>query len=43
VEREEAGGRSAVEAAAKGAPFLRLFTASDVRAEHVSQLAAANA
>ena len=43
VEREEAGGRSAVEASAKGAPFLRLFTASDVRAEHVSQLAAANA
>jgi orotate phosphoribosyltransferase len=43
VEREEANGRPAVEAAAKGAPFLRLFTASDVRAEHVSQLAAANA
>jgi orotate phosphoribosyltransferase len=35
VEREEANGRSAVEAAAKGAPFLRLFTANDVRAEHV--------
>jgi orotate phosphoribosyltransferase len=43
VEREDANGRPAVEAAAKGAPFLRLFTASDVRAEHVSQLAAANA
>ncbi len=40
VEREEANGRPAVEAAAKGAPFLRLFTASDVRAEHVKQLAA---
>jgi len=40
VEREEAQGRSAVEAAAKGAPFLRLFTASQVREEHVKQLAA---
>src|SRR6202451_2990083 len=40
VEREEANGRPAVEAAAQGAPFLRLFTASDVRAEHVQQLAA---
>ena len=40
VEREEAGGRSAVEAAAQGAPFLRLFSAVDVRAEHVAQLAA---
>jgi len=38
VEREEAGGRSSVEAAAKGAPFLRLFTANEVRAEHVKQL-----
>src|SRR5579871_2111068 len=38
VEREEAAGRPAVEAAAQGAPFLRLFTASDVRAEHVRQL-----
>src|SRR5580658_9302120 len=38
VEREEAQGRSAVEAAAQGAPFLRLFTANDVRAEHVKQL-----
>jgi orotate phosphoribosyltransferase len=41
VEREEANGRPAVEAAAHGAPFLRLFTANDVRAEHVKQLAAA--
>jgi orotate phosphoribosyltransferase len=40
VEREEAGGRPAVEAAAQGAPFLRLFTAGQVRAEHVRQLAA---
>lgn len=38
VEREEANGRPAVEAAAAGAPFLRLFTANDVRAEHVQQL-----
>jgi orotate phosphoribosyltransferase len=42
VEREEANGRPAVEAAAHGAPFLRLFTANEVRAEHVKQLAAAN-
>lgn len=35
VEREEANGRPAVEAAAGGAPFLRLFTANDVRAEHI--------
>jgi orotate phosphoribosyltransferase len=38
VEREEANGRPAVEAAAQGSPFLRLFTANDVRAEHVKQL-----
>jgi orotate phosphoribosyltransferase len=38
VEREEANGRPAVEAAAQGAPFLRLFTANDVRASHVAQL-----
>lgn len=40
VEREEAGGRVAVETAAAGAPFLRLFSAMEVRAEHESQLAA---
>jgi orotate phosphoribosyltransferase len=39
VEREEANGRPAVEAAAQGAPFYRLFTAADVRAEHVRHLA----
>jgi orotate phosphoribosyltransferase len=39
VEREEANGRPAVEAAALGAPFLCLFTANDVRVEHVRQLA----
>src|SRR5208337_5527396 len=40
VEREEANGRPAVEQAAKGAPFLRLFTANDVRAEHLKHLSA---
>jgi orotate phosphoribosyltransferase len=35
VEREEAGGRSSVEAAAAPAPFVALFTANDVRGEHV--------
>ena len=39
VEREEAKGRPAGEAAAQGAPFYRLFSAADVRAEHVSHLA----
>ncbi len=43
VEREEANGRPAVEAAAGAAPFLRLFSANDVRAEHISQLDAAKA
>src|SRR5450631_3450933 len=37
VEREEANGRPAVEAAAGGAPFFRLFSANDVRAEHIRQ------
>lgn len=39
VEREEAKGRPAVEAACEGAPFLRLFTADDVRAAHIAQMA----
>ncbi|HTV04050.1 MAG TPA: orotate phosphoribosyltransferase [Acidobacteriaceae bacterium] len=39
VEREEAKGRPAVEAACDGAPFYSLFTARDVRAVHVAQLA----
>ena len=43
VEREEANGRPAVEAAASGAPFLTLFTAAQVRAEHVRQLASVSA
>jgi orotate phosphoribosyltransferase len=38
VEREEAGGRSAVEQAAQDAPFFSLFTAKDVRAAHLRQL-----
>jgi len=38
VEREEANGRPAVESASHGAPFLRLFTAKEVRAEHLRQL-----
>jgi orotate phosphoribosyltransferase len=37
VERQEANGRPAVEAAAAGAPFLALFSANDVRAEHIRQ------
>jgi orotate phosphoribosyltransferase len=43
VERQEANGRPAVEGAAQGAPFLSLFTADQVRAEHVKQLSAASA
>lgn len=35
VEREEAGGRAAVEAAAAPAPFLSIFTAQQVREEHL--------
>jgi orotate phosphoribosyltransferase len=42
VEREEANGRPAVEAAAAGVPFLCLFTAEQVRAEHIKQLSAAS-
>ena len=38
VERVEAKGRAAVEAAANGAPFLSLFTSDDVRAEHVKHM-----
>lgn len=40
VEREEAGGRANVEKAAAPAPFVAIFTANDVRAEHL-RLAAA--
>jgi orotate phosphoribosyltransferase len=38
VEREEAKGRPGVEKAAAPAPFVSIFTARDVRAEHVSQM-----
>jgi orotate phosphoribosyltransferase len=38
VERQEAGGRANVEDAATPAPFVALFTANDVRAEHVKLL-----
>jgi len=35
VEREEAKGRPSVEAAANPAPFISIFTANDVRMEHL--------
>jgi orotate phosphoribosyltransferase len=37
VEREEAKGRTSVEKAAAPAPFVSIFTASEVRAEHILQ------
>jgi orotate phosphoribosyltransferase len=37
VEREEARGRPSVEKAAAPAPFVAIFTASEVRAEHILQ------
>jgi len=37
VEREEAKGRPNVEQAAGAAPFVSIFTASDVRTEHILQ------
>ena len=43
VEREEAGGRVNVEKAAAPAPFVSLFTANDVRREHVRQQDAVSA
>jgi orotate phosphoribosyltransferase len=36
VEREEARGRTSVEQAAAPAPFVSVFTANDVRREHVA-------
>ena len=36
VERQEAKGRASVEKAAAPAPFVSIFTANDVRAEHVA-------
>ena len=38
VEREEAKGRPHVEKAAAPAPFVSIFTANDVRAEHMLQI-----
>jgi orotate phosphoribosyltransferase len=37
VEREESKGRGAIEEAANGVPFVSIFTASAVRAEHLRQ------
>src|SRR5882672_32645 len=37
VERQEAGGRPNVEQAAAPAPFVSIFTATDVRQEHLLQ------
>jgi orotate phosphoribosyltransferase len=37
VEREEAGGRANVEKAASPAEFVALFTANDVRAQHLKR------
>jgi orotate phosphoribosyltransferase len=37
VERKEAGGRPNVEKAAAPAPFVSIFTADDIRQEHVLQ------
>jgi orotate phosphoribosyltransferase len=37
VERQDAGGRPNVEKTASPAPFISLFTAADVRREHLSQ------
>jgi|SRR5215467_12398817 len=37
VERQEAGGRPTIERAAAPAPFVSIFTANDVRKEHVLQ------
>jgi len=36
VEREEAGGRANVERAARPAPFRTIFTANEVRGEHLA-------
>ena len=39
LEREDAGGRASVERAAAQAPFIALFTASEVRREHEAKAA----
>jgi orotate phosphoribosyltransferase len=38
VEREESQGRTAIEKAANGVPFISIFTATEVRAEHLLHL-----
>jgi orotate phosphoribosyltransferase len=38
VEREEAGGRGSVEQSAGAAPFVAVFRAGEIRAEHEQQL-----
>jgi len=38
VEREESMGRPAVESAAGGVPFVSIFTAAEVRSEHLRHL-----
>lgn len=40
VERQEAGGRGNVQKAAFPAPFVALFTANEVRAEHIKSIEA---
>ena len=37
VEREEAGGRAAVEKAAAPAPFISIFKAGEVKAAHLNR------
>ncbi len=37
VEREEAGGRANVQKAAGDAPFISIFKASEIRAEHIKR------
>ena len=43
VEREEAKGRVSVAKAAAPAPFVSIFTATDVRKQHLMQLESQNA
>jgi orotate phosphoribosyltransferase len=40
VEREEAGGRPAVEAAALGAPFFSVFNAQKIHDQHLASMSA---
>ncbi len=38
VDREQ-GGRANIEAACQGAPFLAVYTATEVRAAHIAHIA----